>query len=118
MRTGANEPKSQRESNIVGSMAEAELLGDAILVCVDGLGRDAQRARDFYAAVALGDALQHGPLARAQQREILPILFDRRRGVVRHCACGEKPRNAGPNEKLASGDDANRVDEVTISAVL
>src|SRR5581483_6378487 len=71
------ESELERESDVVGSLVQADLVLNAVPVRVDGLRRDAEHASNLRAGVALGDEAKHGLLPKAQALEPQSRRIDR-----------------------------------------
>jgi len=65
-----------------------------------------------------GEFVAYGTLTLAQRLEQLPLFVGWRSGALMHGVGRKDARDGGPHEELARSDDANRVDEVVVRAVL
>src|SRR3954469_16766581 len=70
---GLEESETKAELHVVGPVREAQLLGDALLVRLHGLGADAQLLADLGRRVAAGHENQHISFPLAQL--LIPVAL-------------------------------------------
>src|SRR4051812_38696186 len=74
LRVGLQQAEAQAELHVVRAMGEAQLLGDALLVRLDGLRTDEQLLTDLRGGLATRHQHQHVALPLAQALVLLPLV--------------------------------------------
>src|SRR6185437_7698553 len=105
----------ERELNVVRPVRQSELLLDALLVGVDGLGTDEQLLADLRRRVPLRHEAQHVALALRQLLEL--IALGRRRILFREIL-GQHTGGGRTDVHVAVRDRPHRVHQLSVGCAL